>query len=72
MRYLFGRNGDVRALGNTKNLSGKSLSVDMFAEGAGFQIKTWHLKEVVQEEEIFQTHTTNTKMYFGNFLQSRA
>lgn len=72
MHYLFGQQGDIRALGNTKNLSGKSLSVDLFANGAGFQIKSWRLKEVIQEEQAFQTHTSNTSMYFGNFLQSRA
>ena len=72
MRYLFGSAGDVRALGDTDNLRGKSLSVDMFAEGAGFQIKAWSLKEAEEDGNVFDTHTTTTKMYFGNFLQDRA
>ena len=73
MNYIF-TNGkqDIRALGNVKNLGGKSLSVDMFVNGAGFQIKSWSLKEVAQESQIFQTHTSNNNMYFGRFIKDRA
>jgi hypothetical protein len=65
VNYLFGSENVAKALGNQKNISGKSLSVDMFARGAGFQIKTWHLKEV---EGMGLTHNSSTEMYFGNFL----
>lgn len=71
MNYIFGHNASI-PLGDVKNQAGKSLSVDMFTKGAGFQIKAWNLKEVSEEEQIFQTHTSKNSIYFGNFLQNRA
>jgi hypothetical protein len=52
MNYIFGQNTSV-PLGNVKNQAGKSLSVDMFVNGAGFQIKAWSLKEASVGNEIF-------------------
>jgi hypothetical protein len=71
MNYIFGHNASI-PLGDVKNKAGKSLSVDMFTNGAGFQIKAWSLKEATEGEQVFQTHTSKNTLYFGNFLQNRA
>ena len=68
LSYILNLNGASTPVGNLKNTSGKSLSVDIILNEVGFQVKSWNTNEMRNQ----MTHTTFATRQFGNFVSSAA